>query len=568
MGTTPYPDERSLAMASRRGVIITASHFEILGFNAFAWSQAFQGAARELWDWTEHPDLMGHVFEATIAAQRAYEMIWSVGLRGLNDYAYPNCDNADPGPLGCGAIISQAVGNQTQLLSQLTGQPVSEIKFKFNLWTEALGLYQKGLLKLPPQTSLVMSDSGAGFIHGDDDTFHNADGVYYHVQMLNGYGGQLTEFVPPSRIFEQLSTFCARARSTSIFVLNLSDLKPAVLTAQAALQFVWNASVYAVNASVPGTVNRTADEAQAEYLQAWVAQQFRGADTSTQASIASLWSQYFDLGWIQQGGSDEKLAGIIGNIASELAKDIENTRAGQPINVSANTLKSATQGYDLAYEDGGLGNATAVYTSAVALLPSVPVARQQFFRSHIVVQSAMQRFSVGIIAALANATIALSISHGHATSAAVLQVQAALGLFDDMFQAQRDAEGPGAEWRGMYWADRHRFTNFQARRREVLRLAAALEDPTTRYAPPTMIDCCQVRGTTPQRRRTFTPLVALALFFDHESLCWQHSMFQCMHGSLLFAYHARDYYAVLAGMCAFRWSTRTSGRPTTWPATH
>ena len=58
--------------------------------------------------------------------------------------------------------------------------------------------YQKGLLKLPPQTSLVMSDEGAGFIRGDPETFANADGVYYHVQMLNGDGGQITEFVPPS----------------------------------------------------------------------------------------------------------------------------------------------------------------------------------------------------------------------------------------------------------------------------------------------------------------------------------------------------------------------------------
>ena len=110
-------------------------------------------------------------------------MVWSVGLRGLNDYAYPNCEQDDPGPRGCGEIISQAVANQTALLVEATGTPVEELSFKFNLWTEALPLYQKGLLRLPPQTSLVMSDSGAGFIHGDAATFAHADGVYYHVQV-------------------------------------------------------------------------------------------------------------------------------------------------------------------------------------------------------------------------------------------------------------------------------------------------------------------------------------------------------------------------------------------------
>jgi hypothetical protein len=87
MGTTPYPDERSLKLAARRGVVLTASHFEILGFNAFAWSQAFARESTELWDWTTHPDIMSHTWAATIAAQQDYEMIWSVGLRGLNDYA-------------------------------------------------------------------------------------------------------------------------------------------------------------------------------------------------------------------------------------------------------------------------------------------------------------------------------------------------------------------------------------------------------------------------------------------------------------------------------------------------
>ena len=219
--------------------VITASHFEILGFNAFGWSKAYGGAARDLWDWAAHPDVMANAWNASIYAQKDYEMIWSVGLRGLNDYAYPNCisrGEGSDGPMGCGEIISQAVGNQTQLLSAATGKDISELDFKFNLWVEALPLYQSGQLKLPPQTSLVMSDSGAGYIHGNAATYAAADGVYYHVQMLNGAGGQLTEFVPPSRIFEQLSSFVRQARSTSIFVLNLSGMQPDATTCTGAFE--------------------------------------------------------------------------------------------------------------------------------------------------------------------------------------------------------------------------------------------------------------------------------------------------------------------------------------------
>ena len=115
------------------------------------------------------------------------------------------------------------------------------------------------------------------------------------MQMLNGAGGQLSEFVPPSRIFEQLSDFVRQARSTDIFVLNLSDLKPALLSAAAALSFVWDPTPYVVN----GTRKQTADEAQTVFLRKWVEQQFHGAAKTTITAIADLWRRYFQLEWVE-----------------------------------------------------------------------------------------------------------------------------------------------------------------------------------------------------------------------------------------------------------------------------
>eukprot|EP00039_Didymoeca_costata_P025343 m.13034 g.13034 ORF g.13034 m.13034 type:complete len:885 (+) comp4775_c0_seq1:181-2835(+) len=482
MGTTPYPDEKSLALAARRGVILTASHFEILGFNAFAWSRAFGSQSTKLWDWTTHPDVMGKVFEAAIQSQKNYDMIWSIGLRGLNDYAYPNCLPDDAGPMGCGTIISQAVANQTALLVNITGVPIEKLSFKFNLWSEALAMYQKGLLKLPPQTKLIVSDSGAGFIRGDDETFAHADGVYYHVQMLDGHGGQITEFVPPSRIFEQLSFFKRMARSTGIFVLNLSDLKPALLTAAAALSFVWDASSYEVNSSSPSVPNRTAAQAQYLFLTDWATQNFNGANSSVVAQIALCWQAYFSLPWIGNGGSDEFLAGTVGNLAEGLAADVNN--------ISAKTVTAAKQAIQNIVLPG-LANATKVHEQAMDLVNSIPSNRLQFYKSHLLVQSAMQRYFVEAISHLSNATLLLANNTASpaAQHAAMQETQGALNAFESMMAAQRMAEGTG-EWRGMYWGDRHRFTNVQARRRQILRVQAALSE--VNYAPNPMIDCCQM----------------------------------------------------------------------------
>jgi hypothetical protein len=81
------------------------------------------------------------------------------------------------------------------------------------------------------------------------------------------------------------------------------------------------------------------------------------------------------------------------------------------------------------------------------------------------------------------------VPSGAAVELASLSVVAALASMDKLFAAERDAEGEG-EWRGLYWADRHRFTNFQARRRTVLSLQAALRKGS--YEPATQIDCCQM----------------------------------------------------------------------------
>jgi len=48
--------------------------------------------------------------------------------------------------------------------------------------------------------------------------------------MYNYAANQLTEMVPVSRIAQQLLNVVTNSKSTDIFVLNLSDLKPVPMT--------------------------------------------------------------------------------------------------------------------------------------------------------------------------------------------------------------------------------------------------------------------------------------------------------------------------------------------------
>lgn len=85
-GTTPNPDEPQIELANNRGLAISQSHFEVMDFGALQWLNG-DVAPRSLYNWTTNPDIMAHTWKAAIAANADKDFIWTVGLRGLWDYA-------------------------------------------------------------------------------------------------------------------------------------------------------------------------------------------------------------------------------------------------------------------------------------------------------------------------------------------------------------------------------------------------------------------------------------------------------------------------------------------------
>lgn len=161
------------------------------------------------WSWQKDPGTMARLWRASINAQAALpEVLWSVGLRGLNDYPYP-CSTpqvcpppprARParaflGALGspplarvqdCGRQISEAMANQTAWvravqvrrkgrgawparrchpptraslrLAPLLAQPNASLVTY--MWSEALGLLTAGLLVIPEGVRVIFTDAG------------------------------------------------------------------------------------------------------------------------------------------------------------------------------------------------------------------------------------------------------------------------------------------------------------------------------------------------------------------------------------------------------------------------
>lgn len=75
VGTVPNPDEPSVFLASRRGLIVVHHHFNLLGLDTFRWPAALGNAA---WNWDTNPGAMAHAWQGCIAAQRDLDVMWCV----------------------------------------------------------------------------------------------------------------------------------------------------------------------------------------------------------------------------------------------------------------------------------------------------------------------------------------------------------------------------------------------------------------------------------------------------------------------------------------------------------
>eukprot|EP00039_Didymoeca_costata_P032960 m.40100 g.40100 ORF g.40100 m.40100 type:complete len:827 (+) comp9627_c0_seq1:100-2580(+) len=455
-GTSPNPDEKSLKLAFKRGIVVSQSHFEILGFGAREWLDAHP-APRSTYNWTAHPDLLAHVWEAAVDAQSDKEVIFTVGLRGLWDYEYCGRDTT---PAECGAIISSAISNQTSWIKEKYAGNPWPTRIITYLWDEGLSLFKQGFIKVPEGVKVIFTDEGKGYIGGLDDLKY-AHGLYYHTAMLDGSSNQISEMIPPSRIFAQLAAFIKNCSDTYYFVDNVSDLFPVLLSTEAAMKFAWDPTPYLSN-----DTNAT----QLAFFLQWSKRQFgdKAAD-----DIAQVYNMYFNIPSIAKGNSDEHIGATLSHVADPATSDIQKTgKVSNTSFIGANT--TLVENVDtVAASNKTLQKALAILGSG-----NIPDTRVQFFKTHVVYQASLQYYGY-----LAIQELALSIMAAYNNNMQQAQTHAAatIAALDNLFAAQREAEGNG-EWKGLFMGDRLYYSCLQSRRRQVLSYVTALKNRTAMVA--------------------------------------------------------------------------------------
>lgn len=265
-GTWIFPDDAQIALAGKRGLIVSQHHAIPLGVNVARWPKNVP------YSYTEHPEILERAWrDAVNAYPPGVEILWTVGLRGLSDASYARFDpNVRGDNKKLGKVIGEAIADQMKIVRERH----PHAQFITSLWQEGARLVQQGDLKIPPEVGLVWADSGYGYLL-DNGEVAAGQGAYYHVAMMNGRANQLTEMVPVKRIYSELGRYI-KAGATNYMLLNTSDIRPVSMTTEAVMNLAWKGLPPGMNADV--------------FYRRWAAKEF-GKKAASQ--LAAVYKGYF-----------------------------------------------------------------------------------------------------------------------------------------------------------------------------------------------------------------------------------------------------------------------------------
>ena len=464
--TNPFPDQQVNALVGRRGAVLSFHHYDLVGANVFSWPLSSND-----WSWPKNSGTMAALYQSAITAQAGGgEVLWSVGLRGLNDKAYP-CSSS----ITCGAQVSAAIGNQTAWIRASPGG--ANASLVFYTWQEDLELLVSGHLFLPPGVHLIFTDAGNGYIRVNSNWTAFCDGVYYHTAMLNGNANQLSEMVPADRIFSQFAPVVNSSRSTTIMIDNVSDLRPVPITTAAVLALAWDPQPF-FNASTPQVAAST-------FYATFSAQQLHltgGASDPTALAYASLWSRFFLIPYIFNGNSDNFLAQTLGGLSEEAAQMINDNAA-----VTAGFVSKVQKAVDVLSDNTDPTGAhviallVSLVNDAKALTVSIPASRVGWYTSHTITQFALHAACAQALVSLRDALVCAR--DGNWTNARVAG-SAAMAFADASLAVLRDGESASSAetWRGWYAGDY--LTNVQGGRDGIYNMVLSLNAPGQKMPLP------------------------------------------------------------------------------------
>lgn len=242
-------EEGLVAICSRRGVYVSMHHIEPMGVSGFTFTDYWRKRGRRLeYSYFKHPEELTETWREMAKRWAKYpNVIWQIGLRGTADRPMWEDDPTMPrDDAGRANLISAALAHQVAVLDEV-GVPKERRVVTTTLWGEGAYFNERGLLKIPQGTVVVMADNNCGWrwqkdlMEGERAEGVNY-GVYYHHQLCE-MGPHLVSLVPAAKTCEMLLT--ARAKGAGHYaIFNVGNVREFVCGLDATSKMTWNLDAF------------------------------------------------------------------------------------------------------------------------------------------------------------------------------------------------------------------------------------------------------------------------------------------------------------------------------------
>lgn len=262
-------DSLNHKLADTYGIVIGTSHHEPMMRAHVEWERYGHGP----WNYRTNADTLRKFWRTGIERMDEYESLVTVGMRG---------DGDKPMTEGTAIhLLETIVGDQRQILKEVTGKDPAEIPQVWALYKEVQQYYDQGM-RVPEDVTLLFADDNWGNIRrlpALDSTRAGGYGIYYHFDYVGGprsYKWINTSQI--ERVWEQMH-LAHRYGTNRIWIANVGDIKPMEFPITFFLNYAWNPDDWPV-------------ERLPAYTRLWAKQQFGREHAAAIADLLSTYTKY------------------------------------------------------------------------------------------------------------------------------------------------------------------------------------------------------------------------------------------------------------------------------------
>jgi len=231
-------------LALEMGLWVTHHHAEPLGAEMFL--RAYPGKQAS---YNQHPELFEALWEEAIERQKDKNIVWVLSFRGQGDQPFWAQDPAFDTPEKRGALISQVVRKQYEMVRRKVNDPQCCIA----LYGEIAELYKAGYIDIPGEIMRIWADNGYGKMVSRRHNNHNLripslpskedegkHGIYYHVTFHDlQASNHLTLFPSPGAFIQRELEEAFESGAHSYLLVNSGNIRPHVYTLDLVRE-LWN----------------------------------------------------------------------------------------------------------------------------------------------------------------------------------------------------------------------------------------------------------------------------------------------------------------------------------------